>query len=333
MREIRLRAFGARGKAEFARRLGIRPSTYQHYESTRVPPADLLAKAAALTGCDLHWLISGAGRSGPNSSEEPRYEEPIVKHVRELVARRPEAVRSLSAFLALIDPVESSAWLEASPAGPAIAAGAAAGEWEPHEEAIGDRPASLTAAAAMIPVVGGTAAGPAHFWRDLLESLPDREAWEHESDRRVQRLLAEWGERSQATAGRLLASPAGAPPVSRVALVQCSRPDESGIVEFLACPAPSVREALVAWRIDGDSMAPRYRDGDLVLVSPNHDAVDGHPCVAHQRGQIGANCKIFTRVGADVVLIPVNEGYASERFPASRLAWAHRVLYSVRLES
>src|SRR5262249_25130369 len=96
---------------------------------------------------------------------------------------------------------------------------------------------------------------------------------------------------------------------------------------------PNSLHGPIAWRIDGSSMAPRYRDGDFVIVSPHLPAADGYPCVAHQRGQIGVNCKIFKREGADVVLIPINESSSLQRFNAGELVWAHRVLLSVRLSS
>ncbi len=116
-------------------------------------------------------------------------------------------------------------------------------------------------------------------------------------------------------------------------MIQYSRPDELGLIEFLSCPGLDQHPTrLIAWRIDGDSMIPRYRDGDFVLVSPDQPAAEGTPCIAHQRGQIGVNCKIFKRVGADVVLIPVNEAFSPQRFPASELVWAHCVLFSVRLK-
>jgi SOS-response transcriptional repressor LexA len=78
-------------------------------------------------------------------------------------------------------------------------------------------------------------------------------------------------------------------------------------------------------------MAPRYEDGDLVTISPDEPAVDGYPCVAHQVDQIGVNCKIYRRAGDEIVLIPINEAARPQRVRADEIAWACRVLFSVRL--
>ncbi|MEZ6050586.1 MAG: S24 family peptidase [Planctomycetaceae bacterium] len=125
----------------------------------------------------------------------------------------------------------------------------------------------------------------------------------------------------------------GSTSTSQIALVQLSRPNDDGFLEFLS--GTDIREQhpqAVAWRIDGDSMSPRYEDGDIVITSADEPATPGHPCVARQQGQIGVNCKLFQRRGSEVVLVPVNERYQMQVFPADQLQWAHRVLYAVRLQ-
>jgi SOS-response transcriptional repressor LexA len=174
--------------------------------------------------------------------------------------------------------------------------------------------------------VGGTAAGPARFWQEITSQHGGAEA-----DSRIEELLHASATRSVREAELItpnVASQADGP----VALVQWSQPDSLGFVEFVACPAVKAKfPQAVCWRIDGDSMTPRFRDGDLVITSANCPAVDGHPCVARQSGQIGVNCKIFKEDGDEILLVPVNEMYRIERLPRSNLQWAHRVLYSVRL--
>lgn len=174
-----------------------------------------------------------------------------------------------------------------------------------------------------IPVVGSTAAGKARFWEELpaIHGGP-------EADARLERVLEDYVTRAELDMG---ATGAGAGP-SAISLVQLSTPDERGFLEFLN--APEVRRkhpAAVAWRIDGDSMTPRYCDGDLVVTSDKHPAIAGHPCVARQNGQIGVNCKIYQETGNEVLLIPINEASSVQRFPRRQLLWAWRVLFSVRL--
>lgn len=312
LRILRIDAFGPRGKSRFATVLGIRASTYQEYESNRVPPVDLLVRAAEITGCDLVWLLTGIRAEHAHANQAAKLDDPVVERVRELLHRRPETAQSLSAFLLLIDPNGPSQQTESA-----------------RVSTLETVPAGRND---MIPVVGSTAAGTARYWRELTDQRAGRENSEDEADARLRKLLAECQEQSRSMAGHL--SGGGSDPGSKstVALVQLSQPNESGIIEFLSCPGLADRATrLVAWRIDGDSMAPRYRDGDFVLVSPDETAIDGAPCVAHQRGQIGVNCKIFKQDGLDIVLIPVNESLPPQRFPASELEWAHRVRYCVRL--
>lgn len=303
---VRHEHFGPRGKARFARELGIRPSTYHHYEWERTPPVEVLVRAARVTGTDLVWLLTGetAAESGPGPAE-PGPEHSVVSRLQRLLQLRPELERSVAGFLSLLEEMADS--------------------FPEPQTPLSDEPPAASDRG-LIPIVGGTAAGTAHYWRELTESggVP-------EAERRLDELLQEHTRRAVHEA-ELLAAVPDAQPGRPVSLVQFSRPDELGLIEFLNCPDAKARyPQAVAWRVDGDSMAPRYRDGDLVLTSPDQAAVEGHPCVARQRGQIGVNCKIFRRDGPDVVLVPINEAYGAQRIRTDDLLWAWRVLYAVRL--
>lgn len=187
------------------------------------------------------------------------------------------------------------------------------------------KPTATSRPTGWIPVVGSTAAGKARFWEELPATHGGPEA-----DARLERVLEDYVTRAELDMG---ATSAGAGP-SAISLVQLSTPDERGFLEFLN--APEVRRkhpTAVAWRIDGDSMTPRYHDGDLVVTSDKHPAIAGHPCVARQKGQIGVNCKIYQESGQEVLLIPINEARPVQQFPRRQLQWAWRVLFSVRLGS
>lgn len=187
------------------------------------------------------------------------------------------------------------------------------------------KPMATSGHAGWIPIVGSTAAGKARFWEELPSTHGGPEA-----DARLERILEEYVTQTELDMG---ATTIGFR-ASAVSLVQLSTPDERGFLEFLN--APDVRRkhpTAVAWRIDGESMSPRYRDGDLVVTSDKYPAVAGHPCVARQAGQIGVNCKIYQEADRDILLIPINEASAVQRFPRKQLMWAWRVLFSVRLTS
>lgn len=56
----RLRSlFAGLKNKEIADKLGVSPPAVQNYLKGRVPDAELLLKIANLTGCDLHWLLTG----------------------------------------------------------------------------------------------------------------------------------------------------------------------------------------------------------------------------------------------------------------------------------
>ncbi|MGD9854675.1 MAG: LexA family transcriptional regulator [Planctomycetaceae bacterium] len=297
---VRERRYGSRGKSSFARDLGIGPSTYDRYERDRPPPAGLLARIAKLTGTRLEWLVTGEGPQEEVPAEETSQAAAVLRRLRILLHRRPQLTGSIESFL-----------------------DALSGSVEPPQPVI--RPPSPVSGD-MIPVVGSTAAGMARFWEEL-ETVCVGPA----ADARLEQVLGEYEQESATATGALRA--AGAAQSQPVSLVQLSRPGAGGFLEFLT--GTIVRDRYpqaVAWRIDGDSMSPRYEDGDFVITSAAEPAVAGHPCVARQRGQIGVNCKLFQRQANEIILVPVNERYAAQRFPADQLKWAQRVLYSVRLQ-
>jgi len=257
-----------------------------------------------VTGTSLEWLLTGEGdREADLSGPPDSGDDPAVDRLRRLLWRKPELQRSVVGFLDLLEDIAGEL--------PDLKSPTPAGVWDKQ---------------ALIPVVGSTAAGPAHFWSEL-----ETTAGGPEADARLEELLRKQGDRSVQPA-ELLAVSSDLEQSRQVSLVQLSAPAELGVVEFLSCPSVKAKcPNIVAWRIDGESMTPRYRDGDLVMTSPDQPAVHGHPCVARQKGQIGVNCKIYHREGDTIVLIPVNESSPPQRFPAEDLLWAYRVLYSVRL--
>jgi phage repressor protein C with HTH and peptisase S24 domain len=173
-----------------------------------------------------------------------------------------------------------------------------------------------------LPVLGRSAAGVAQFWIDKAQA---------EGITQLADLVARQGRQEhlhRATASQS-DSPAGDSPVW---LVTLRAPDESDVVEFVAAPQLKARYAdAFALRIDGESMAPDIRHGDLVVLSPSAPAVDGRAAVVQLDGQIGVTCKLYRRAGRDVHLLPVNEHFPSQTFPASQVLWAFRVLARVRM--
>lgn len=300
---IRRQNYGPRGRSRFAEELGIGPSTYSHYESDRLPPADILLRAARLTGTRLEWLITGEGEPAEPSQRPPSGKRPpAVERLHSLLESHPELLPQVEAFLEALARLRS-------------------------RERGGTKPArrlSRPTADELIPVIGSTSAGTARYWSEVPESREGPVA-----DARLEELLATCtGPTVEAAARFGPAAGEGA-----VSLIQLSQPDDRGLLEFLSAPAfKGSYPDCVAWRIDGESMSPRYHDGDLVLTSPSHSAETGHPCVARQRGQLGVNCKVYRREEETIWLIPINPEYATQVVPAREVMWAWRVVASVRLQ-
>ena len=302
---VRRQHYGSRGRSRFAQDLGIRPSTYAHYELDRLPPADILLRAARLTRTRVEWIITGEGEpSEPDHHSSAVYGDQLAERLRQLLRRQPELVPQVDAYVDALTRMQTLV-TAAEPASP--------------------RRLSRPAASELIPIIGSTSAGTARYWHELPTATEGPSA-----DARLEELLAGCIGPTVEASARFGAEPAAGP----VSLVQLSQPDERGLLEFLLAPQfKGTHTGCVAWRIDGESMWPRYRDGDLVLTSPQTPATDGHPCVARQRGQLGVNCKLYRCDGDRTWLIPIHPAYPTQAVPSAEIDWAWRVLASVRLQT
>lgn len=297
---IRKDVCGPRGKSAFAKLLSLSPSTYDYYETSRVPPADVLVAISDIGGVDLRWLITGQS----TGAEVPKRLHPVVCRAAQLLADRPDAADALGAFLDIL--AESAKFLTADKR-------AATPSWQP------DKPAARRDS--WIPILGRSAAGVAHFWptpadADGVVPLMD--------------VVGRYADRNDFRAQAARVEAPGADD-DTVQIVTLDEPQQDETVEFVAAPAIKARWAdAFAIRIDGDSMAPDIRHGDLVLLSPSEPAIDGRPAVVQLAGQIGVTCKLYRRAASRVHLVPINEHFPPQSFPAESVEWALRVLGKVR---
>jgi len=295
---------GPRGKSSFAKSLGISPSTYDYYESARVPPADVLVRIADLAAVDLRWLLTGEAAEPPVPPGHP-----VVRRAAELLSRHPRSAGPLAAFLdVLAASLEFPAKTVATRGKPADEAAAPAEGGE--------------ATRSWLPVLGRSAAGVVQFWSEqdeavaltALDAMLSRHA--HRPPERTAPAMAAAQDTSQDVA---------------VQIITLSAPDESDVVEYIAAAEMKARHPdAFAVRIDGESMAPEIRHGDLVVLSPSCPAADGRPAVVQLRRQIGLTCKIYRRQGQTIHLVPMHEQFAPQTFPAGQVVWALRVLARVR---
>ena len=363
--ELRADLFGDRGKSRMARELGIRPSTYDRYERDRVPPADLLVKIAEVANVTLDWLVTGTGpRRPPQSLDRDgdelsrRFEEAIAfDHALRPVARafldwlenrrrRPESTPAQFSLPSdEKQPTQSGGTIvDTSALHRPRESGSATGR-TPSSRDGGESPGNASettpgrppgppvrrvVAEDLIPVVGFTSAGPARRWDETLRRTgADRRA---AIDAVIETLLAEQPSlRAEAVAAVESEASSEAAILERVPEATVLQIGGSSPAEFvLSTELKSAYPDAVAWRIDGDSMSPRYEHGDLVITSSDEPARVGQACVARQAGQVGVNCKVFHHDGDEIVLIPVNVRVETQRVPARDVLWAYRVLCVVR---
>jgi phage repressor protein C with HTH and peptisase S24 domain len=173
-----------------------------------------------------------------------------------------------------------------------------------------------------IPILGRSAAGVPQFWSA-------------EGEESGAATLAELASRHAAyRPSRAEPASASGPKPLRdvpVQLVTLEGPDDSDVAEYVVCEGLKARHAdAFAVRIDGASMSPEIRHGDVVVLSPSAPAADGRPAVVQLRRQIGVTCKLFRRQGDSVHLVPVSEQFAPQSFPAGEVVWALRVLATIR---
>ena len=307
--QIRVELSGPRGKAAMARRLGLSPTTYQRYESGRVPPARVLVAIADAAGVDLRWLLTG--HEGPGGAGLA--DHPAVQRAAALLERCPAAAAPLAAFVDILCQSMEFPPNQATDA-PTPGGGAEARSLARDGEHADD-------CSGWIPVLGRSAAGVPHFWDDddaaagvtTLGELISR----HATRRREVRPAEARGDDH--------AEP------HTVQLVTLTAGEGGEVVQFVAAPSVKARcPDAFAVQIDGESMSPDIRHGDVVILSPSSGALDGRAAVVQLKRQIGVTCKLFRREGRSVHLVPINEQFRPQTFAASDLEWALRVLARVR---
>jgi len=69
-------------------------------------------------------------------------------------------------------------------------------------------------------------------------------------------------------------------------------------------------------RIEGDSMAPRYLPGDIVIIDPERRCDNGSACVVWINGDV--SLKLFYEDENEVRLVPLNETHEISTIPKGR---------------
>jgi phage repressor protein C with HTH and peptisase S24 domain len=101
--------------------------------------------------------------------------------------------------------------------------------------------------------------------------------------------------------------------------------------EFVPAPADIDDLNAFALRVAGDSMSPRFRDGDIVICSPARVPDNGDAVVAKVRND-ETTCKVYYLDGKNVILSPVNPRYPAQVYPLEEIKWIYPVVICQRRE-
>lgn len=297
IRDIRRRHFGARGKAEFARRLGVPVEEYERFERNVVPPGDILLRICELTGEDMQWLLTGVAARGTVviSGARGRHQH-LITRIAEQLEADPSLAAPLEAFFDL---------LTAGPAGTRGAAGALstpvdpadagtllmpilAPEQIPDELPDPDRPSSIGAAALPTPEsvrVDGYLSEPAVAYdpddTQPIQIIESRDACGH---------------RRKFFCG---------------GSVGVCFPGAFGVL------------------IGDDSMRPMFEPGDAAIVSAGTEPVVGRPAICRVADEPHVRCRIWLGIDSEGIHLGRLGDAGQETIAPDRCRWALEALYRI----
>ncbi len=87
-------------------------------------------------------------------------------------------------------------------------------------------------------------------------------------------------------------------------------------------------ENAYALEVSGDSMQPLYRDGDILIVSPNAQVRKGDRVVLRTTdGEVMAKV-LVRRTAKTIELASINPAHANLVFPLARIDWIARIVWA-----
>jgi phage repressor protein C with HTH and peptisase S24 domain len=98
--------------------------------------------------------------------------------------------------------------------------------------------------------------------------------------------------------------------------------------DMVVCPAELTDPNAFALRLSGDSLEPRFNDGDIAIVSPNHPWREGSLVVAKISGD-SVTCKYVRTRDNTVTLSPGNPQYSPRILDRSEVRWVYPVVYVI----
>lgn len=102
--------------------------------------------------------------------------------------------------------------------------------------------------------------------------------------------------------------------------------------EYINSPADLKDRNAFAFRIEGDSMEPKYLNGDYVIAAPDNTVCQNKPVIVKVADK-NITCKLYEDNGGTILLIPVNHTYEIAAVPKHEVEWVYPVAGMYRNES
>jgi phage repressor protein C with HTH and peptisase S24 domain len=99
--------------------------------------------------------------------------------------------------------------------------------------------------------------------------------------------------------------------------------------QYVGCPDVQDNDAFAA-RVHGDSMTPKYREGDIVIFSPAAQPKDGDDCFVRFEDGHTTFKRVFFESGDGggmIRLQPRNEKYRPQTVPSERISGLYKAVY------
>lgn len=293
LRFLRLKNFGERGKRAFANSIGIPLSTYASYESGRTPPSDILVKISEITSCDLKWLMTGQVSTEAPASDDPEISE-ILSRLGKTLIDDPKAKQAVNAMLDLLTRNQT-------PPQPVDT-----------EEFMGIQ--------SVIPIIGSAAAGIPAFWidedapfitlADIANSMEDEELEDGISTSIYD------PQNPDTIAGK----------VEIFTLTQPMELHGLFIDGLIITDSVKTSGKIFGVRIDGDSMLPILKSGDIILADTSQPALPNSLVLAELLDRIGAICKLYLQEETQIRLSSLNRKYEPIITSPENIRWAYKVI-------
>lgn len=101
--------------------------------------------------------------------------------------------------------------------------------------------------------------------------------------------------------------------------------------EFVPCPEDVNDRSAFALKVEGESMAPLFKEGDILIVAPNEELKDGAPVVYRLKDETCTVKNYHQGENQEVILCPENlKTGGVQVFKPKDFRWIYRVVKAIK---